>query len=204
LLRQDHENRGRRIFAAHCSSCHRYNGHDGRGYSVEEDPSAPEMAGFASKEWLTKLLNYEHYTSLEYFGGTAFKDGTMAKKVLKKFDQEEQELLPEVALLLSDLANLPYQEPLSEEKRESLMEIFYDDLACIDCHDIDSEGEGSAPDLTEYGSKKWMIDFIINPEHERFYGKKNDRMPCFGRDNKLSSEEIEIVVDWIRSRSAGK
>jgi len=204
LLREDHENRGRRIFAAHCSSCHRYNGHDGRGYSVEEDPSAPEMAGFASKEWLTKLLNYEHYTSLEYFGGTAFKDGTMAKKVLKKFDQEEQELLPEVALLLSDLANLPYQEPLSEEKRESLMDIFYDDLACIDCHDIDSEGEGSAPDLTEYGSKKWMIDFIINPEHERFYGKKNDRMPCFGRDNKLSSEEIEIVVDWIRSRSAGK
>ncbi len=204
LLRQDHENRGRRIFAAHCSSCHRYNGHDGRGYSVEEDPSAPEMAGFASKEWLTKLLNYEHYTSLEYFGGTAFKDGTMAKKVLKKFDQEEQELLPEVALLLSDLANLPYQEPLSEEKKENLMDIFYDDLVCIDCHDIDSEGEGSAPDLTGYGSKKWMIDFIINPEHERFYGKKNDRMPCFGRDNKLSFEEIEIVVDWIRSRPAGK
>jgi hypothetical protein len=50
----------------------------------------------------------------------------------------------------------------------------------------------------------WIIDFIINPEHERFYGKKNDRMPCFGRDNKLSFEEIEIVVDWIRSRPAGK
>ena len=147
LLRKDHENRGRRIFAAHCASCHRYNGHDGRGYSVEEDPSAPELAGFASQEWLTKLLNYEHYTSLEYFGGTAFKDGTMAKKVLQKFDEEEQELLPQVAILLSDLAELPYQESLTEERRESLMDIFYDDLACIDCHDIDSEGEGSAPDF---------------------------------------------------------
>lgn len=204
LLRKDNENRGRRIFAAHCASCHRYNGHDGRGYSVEEDPSAPELAGFASQEWLTKLLNYEHYTSLEYFGGTAFKDGTMAKKVLQKFDKEEQELLPQVAILLSDLAELPYQESLTEEKRESLMDIFYDDLACIDCHDIDSEGEGSAPDLTGYGSKKWMTDFIINPEHERFYGKKNDRMPAFGRDNKLTSEEIEIVVDWIRLRPAEK
>ena len=204
LLRKDHENRGRRIFAAHCASCHRYNGHDGRGYSVEEDPSAPELAGFASQEWLTKLLNYEHYTSLEYFGGTAFKEGTMAKKVLQKFDEEEQKLLPQVAILLSDMAELTYQQSLTEEKRESLMDIFYDDLACIDCHDIDSEGEGSAPDLTGYGSKKWMTDFIINPEHERFYGKKNDRMPAFGRDNKLTPEEIEIVVDWIRLRPAEK
>jgi ubiquinol-cytochrome c reductase cytochrome b subunit len=113
-------------------------------------------------------------------------------------------LLPEVALLLSDLAELPYQESLEEEKREKLMDIFYDDLACIDCHDIDSEGEGSAPDLTGYGSKKWMVDFIVNPEHERFYGKKNDRMPAYGRDKKLSTEEIEIVVEWIRSRPAVK
>jgi ubiquinol-cytochrome c reductase cytochrome b subunit len=147
-------------------------------------------------------LDYEHYISPEYFGGTAFKDGTMAKKVLKKYDEYEKKLLPQVALLLSDLAELPYQDSLSEERRENLMDIYYDDLACIDCHDIDSEGEGSAPDLTGYGSRKWMVDFIVNPEHERFYGKKNDRMPAFGRDEKLSIEEIEIVVDWIRSKPA--
>lgn len=202
LLREDHQNRGRRIFAAHCASCHRYNGHDGRGYLVEDNPSAPELAGFASNEWLTKLLNYEHFISPEYFGGTVFKDGTMSNKVLKKYDEKEKKLLPEVALLLSDLAELPYQKALPQKRRENLMDIYYDDLACIDCHDIDSEGEGSAPDLTGYGSRKWMIDFIVNPEHERFYGKKNDRMPAFGRDEKLSTEEIEIVVDWIRSRSA--
>ncbi len=204
LLRGDRENRGRRIFSAHCSSCHRYNGHDGRGYQVDDDQSAPELAGFASVAWTTKLLNYEHYVSPEYFGGTAFKDGTMAKKVLKKFNEEEKKLLPQVALLLSDLAELPYQKPLDQEKREKLMDVFYDDLACIDCHDIDSEGEGSSPDLTGYGSRKWMIDFINNPEHERFYGKKNDRMPAYGRDKKLSTEEIEIVVDWIRSVPADK
>jgi mono/diheme cytochrome c family protein len=122
--------------------------------------------------------------------------------VLKKYDEYEKKLLPQVALLLSDLAELPYQGSLSDERRENLMDIYYDDLACIDCHDIDSEGEGSAPDLTGYGSRKWMVDFIVNPEHERFYGKKNDRMPAFGRDEKLSIEEIEIVVDWIRSKPA--
>ena len=30
------------------------------------------------------------------------------------------------------------------------------------------------------------------------------RMPAFGRDNKLTPEEIEIVVDWIRLRPAEK
>ena len=63
-------------------------------------------------------MNYEHYVSAEYFGGTAFKDVTMAKKVLKKFDEEEKKLLPEVALLLSDLAELPYQESLGEDRKE--------------------------------------------------------------------------------------
>ena len=118
LLREDRENRGRRIFAAQCSSCHRYNGHDGRGYLVEDEQSAPELAGFASINWTTKLLNYDHYVSSEYFGGTAFKDGTMAKKVLKKYDDEEKKLLPDVARLLSDLAELPYQDPLSEDEKK--------------------------------------------------------------------------------------
>ena len=209
LLRKDHENRGRVLFAAHCASCHRYNGHDGRGYPVDDNQSAPELAGFASIEWVTRLLTHEHYVSEEYFGGTAFKDGTMAKKVLAKYSAEEAALLPKIALLLSDMANLPYQKPLREEEREELLSLFYNDdedfedgLACIDCHDIDSEEEGYAPDLTGYGSDEWTVAFLKNPEDERFYGDENDRMPCYGRDNKLSDEEIQILADWIRSKPA--
>jgi len=96
---------------------------------------------------------------------------------------------------------------LDEEKKEELLGLFYNDdfkfedgRACIECHDIDSEEEGYAPDLTGYGSREWLIAFIENPEDSRFYGKKNDRMPCYGRDSKLKSEEIEIVVDWLRSK----
>ena len=37
-----------------------------------------------------------------------------------------------------------------------------------------------------------------------FTVRKNDRMPAYGRDKKLSTEEIEIVVDWIRSVPADK
>tara|TARA_B100001057_G_scaffold484667_1_gene563104 strand:+ start:1708 stop:3465 length:1758 start_codon:yes stop_codon:yes gene_type:complete len=207
LLRKDPENLGRRLFSTHCSSCHRYNGHDGRGFPVSETQSAADLAGFGSVEWNTRLLDYDHYVSDKYFGGTKFKDGTMAKKALAKYDEEEKKLLPAIARLLADEANLPYEKPLEEEKREELLSLFYNDdglfedgRACIDCHDIDSEDEGSAPDLTGYGSKDWLIAFIENPEDKRFYGKKNDRMPCYGRDGKLKPEEIELVVDWIRGQ----
>ena len=206
LLRKDRLNRGRVLFAAQCASCHRYNGHDGRGYPVDDMQSAPELAGFASVQWISKLLNHEHYVSAEYFGGTSFKDGTMARKVLAKYTPEENALLPKIARLLSDMAELPYQEPLSEDEREELLALFYNDdavfqdgLACIDCHDIDSEGDGYAPDLTGYGSDEWTVAFIKNPEDERFYGDENDRMPCYGHDEKLTDEEIQILSDWIRS-----
>ncbi len=206
LLRKDRQNRGRVLFAAQCASCHRYNGHDGRGYPVDDMQSAPELAGFASVQWISKLLNHEHYVSEEYFGGTSFKDGTMARKVLAKYTPEENALLPKIARLLSDMAELPYQEPLSEDEREELLALFYNDdevfqdgLACIDCHDIDSEGDGYAPDLTGYGSDEWTVAFIKNPEDERFYGDENDRMPCYGHDEKLTDEEIQILSDWIRS-----
>jgi len=209
LLRQDPDNRGRNLFAAHCASCHRYNGHDGRGFPVDDVQSAPELAGFASVEWISKLLTHEHYISEEYFGGTAFKDATMARKVLAKYTPEEIALLPKIARLLSDMAELPYQEPLDEDEREELLSLFYNDdldfqdgLACIDCHDIDSEEEGYAPDLTGYGSDEWTVAFIKNPEEERFYGDENDRMPCYGKDAKLTDEEIQILSDWIRSKPA--
>lgn len=209
LLRKDPENRGRNLFAAHCASCHRYNGHDGRGYPVMDEQSAPELAGFASVEWITKLLTHKHYISAEYFGGTAFKDGTMARKVLAKYTPEETALLPDIARLLSDMAELPYQEALDDEERDELLALFYNDdsvfqdgLACIECHDIDSEEEGHAPDLTGYGSNEWTVAFIINPEEERFYGDENDRMPCYGRDAKLTDEEIQILSNWIRAKPA--
>jgi ubiquinol-cytochrome c reductase cytochrome b subunit len=41
---------------------------------------------------------------------------------------------------------------------------------------------------------------VGDPSHERFYGKDNDRMPSFARDEKLTDEEIGILVDWLRSK----
>jgi len=198
LLREDPKTQGPRIFAAHCASCHRYEGHDGRGNPVSEKQSAPDLAGFASRPWLEKLLDPEHFVSDAYFGNTKFVDGKMVNKVFKDFGKDEKSLVPKVAALLSDLADLPYQEKLSAKEREAGFDVFFDELTCIDCHDIEDEDEGTAPDLTGYGTREWLLAFLEDPSHDRFYGSKNDRMPAFGRDRKISVREIELVVDWLR------
>ena len=39
---------------------------------------------------------------------------------------------------------------------------------------------------------------LDDPSHERFYGSKNDRMPAFGKDEKLTRRQMERIVDWLR------
>ena len=63
--------------------------------------------------------------------------------------------------------------------------------------DIEKEG-GSGPDLTGYGSREWLVAFISNPSHSRFYGTRNDRMPAFGEEKILTPQEVGLVTDWIR------
>jgi len=49
------------------------------------------------------------------------------------------------------------------------------------CHQFRvKDEEATAPDLTGYASREWLVQFLTNPGHDRFYGSHNDRMPAFG------------------------
>jgi ubiquinol-cytochrome c reductase cytochrome b subunit len=76
---------------------------------------------------------------------------------------------------------------------------------CAGCHKFREAGElGSAPDLTGYGSRKWLVGMISNPTHERFYADRNDRMPAFAEhgadttNNMLTQKQLGLIVDWLR------
>ena len=67
LLKNDPFTQGPRLFAKHCSSCHRYNGHNGRGRIVQDMnaetgeietlvPTAPDLGNFASRDWWRAIL----------------------------------------------------------------------------------------------------------------------------------------------------
>jgi ubiquinol-cytochrome c reductase cytochrome b subunit len=162
------------------------------------------------------LLNPELIAGPDYFGHTAFADGDMVTTIQDMFDvnddserQQLQAQLRKVALALSAEAGLPRQVAQDQEQANEIAEgrtLLTGDLGCTGCHRFHDEGElGSAPDLTGYGSREWLMGMISNPSHERFYGDgRNDRMPEFAADNVqtrknlLSLAEVGHLADWLR------
>jgi ubiquinol-cytochrome c reductase cytochrome b subunit len=205
LLRNDALTQGPKIFAKSCASCHRYDGHNGLGGQPKDPISAADLKGFASRAWLTGLLDPEKIVTAHYFGGSKLKYGKMAKYVredIGSFGPEEKQLLQKAIVALSAEARLKSQREL-DRRDEAVIEagtgaLVGDKLGCMDCHKFHDNGEESAPDLTAYGSREWLVAFISNAAHERFYGERNDRMPAFGEEKSLTPQEIALVADWLR------
>jgi ubiquinol-cytochrome c reductase cytochrome b subunit len=99
LLKKDPFSQGPRLFAKHCASCHRHDGHDGTGRLVidlvpgedgEEGttvtalPTAPDLHGFGTKKWVrgivTDYRNHVRYIRQgadKKFVESILKEGTM-------------------------------------------------------------------------------------------------------------------------------
>jgi ubiquinol-cytochrome c reductase cytochrome b subunit len=206
LLQNDPLTQGPRIFARNCASCHRYGGSDALGVVAADAPSAADLKGFASREWIKGMLDPEKIASSHYFGGTKFSDGKMVrfvKKAIPKLTPEEQQQMTSLIAALSAEAALPAQRSLDAndskpiEQGRVLMES--DTFRCTECHKFRKPNEdATAPDLTGYGSAEWLAAIIQNPAHERFYGKRNDRMPAFAHEDRLDEKSLAMLVAWLR------
>ncbi len=205
LLRADAFTKGPKLFAEKCALCHRYDGHDGTGKTPTDPQSASDLKGFASREWLTGLLDPEKVTSTNYFGATKFADGKMAKFVKKDvahYAPEQREKLRKVIAALSAEAQLKSQ-IVFDHRDSALIEegrtLLQTETGCTDCHEFQKKDEdATAPILAGYGSRKWLISFVTNPEHPSFYGRRNDRMAAFGDKGILKASEIGLIADWLR------
>ena len=213
LLHDDPPTQGPRLFAAKCASCHTFAGHDGLGAPLSEPPSAPDLAGFGSRAWLRGFVDPQHIETVKYFGGTAFAHPPAGKRKSKmvryvvedvpKFSNEERQQLQKIIIAISAEAKLPAQAAPDAKDATLIAEgakLLTDSaLKCADCHAFHVDDQGSGPDLTGYASREWLIAFIQNPAHEKFYGDKNDRMPLFGEKAELTPRQIEFIVDWLRT-----
>jgi len=205
LLREDPLTQGPKLFARHCASCHRFDGHDGLGGQPKDAASAADLKGFASREWLAGLLDPARVATPHYFGGTKFRNGKMVKYVqedVADFGPEDRQLLDLTIKALSAEAGLKAQretdrrdEALIVRGREALVG---PRMNCADCHVFRGAGEAVGPELTGYGSREWLVAFIGNPAHPRFYGDRNDRMPLFGEEKVITPGELGLIVDWLR------
>lgn len=211
LLQEDPKTQGPVLFRRHCANCHPYTDADGNGIGVDE-PSAPNLYGFGSADWIEGMLDPERIASRDYFGATAFEEGDMFYAVQDLYDAAEEEetsdeLRANLRLVAETLAAEGGDPPESPDvDLERGHELLTSELGCTDCHRFGEEGDlGSAPDLTGYGSREWLIGMISNPNGERYYPDDlNDRMPAYAEhpnepeSNLLSRGEVELLADWLR------
>jgi len=210
LLRNDSLTMGRHLFSRKCSSCHRYGGEDGLGRTPSDSPTAPDLKGFADRAWLKGLMEPDKIVSPHYFGGTNFKDGDMVgfvKDTVAEYDDQQKKDLETALIALSAEAKLRSQAALDAADAAriaagaELLAGTSGSLGCVDCHKFRDEGDSSGgPDLTGYGSKKWLMDMIRNPGHEVYYktDPKKYNMPAFGGQGSLSERDIELLAEWLR------
>jgi len=175
---------------------------------IPELPSAADLAGFGSRAWLTGLLDPAQVAGLGYLGGTKFKDGKMVKFVrdkVGKFSSQQKQELAQAIQAVSAEAQLPGQQAAEARDPGSIeagRKYLRESLGCTDCHAFrKADDDATAPDLTGWASREWLIAFINDPSHERFYGKRNDRMPKFGTDGILDDAAVGQLADWLRAGS---
>ncbi|MHC4875150.1 MAG: cytochrome b N-terminal domain-containing protein [Planctomycetota bacterium] len=211
LLRNDAKTRGPQLFKRYCASCHSHADASGNGI-VAEHPSAPNLYGFGSQAWIAGLLDPEKIGGADYFGNTEFAEGDMYYTVVDAFDGlegEDRETLTDqmrqIAVALAAEAAIPGHAVGDASDIENGVTLMTEELGCADCHKFGDAGDlGSAPDLTDYASRDWLIRFIGDPQHERFYGENNDRMPSFAPDpddpksGPLSPTVVALIADWMR------
>jgi ubiquinol-cytochrome c reductase cytochrome b subunit len=205
LLRGDPLTQGPKLFSQKCAGCHRYEGHDGLGTQPSGPQSASDLKGFASREWLAGLLNPKRIISSNYFGGTKFHEGKMVKFVTRDLGEDSPDQKAKIEKIVAAIsAEAQLKSQIAADTRDAGLiaegrNLIQNDVKCTDCHQFHKPDEdATAPDLTGYGSRRWLIGFISDPAHVDYYGKRNDRMPRFGADQELSKPDIELIADWLR------
>ena len=208
MLRADPETQGPRLFEANCSHCHTFDGHDGLGGSLEDDPSASDLAGFGSRAWLDGLFDPDRVDSDAYFGATAHRRGRMVRFVQRGvagFDEQQRQDLQKVLWALSSQADLPAQAEADSVDAAAIEEGFglisAESIDCTSCHvfrGFTTEDDDPAPDLTGWGSTEWIVGMLRDPAHPSYYGDDNDEMPAFGREEILTEEQMYLLANWLR------
>jgi ubiquinol-cytochrome c reductase cytochrome b subunit len=205
LLRDDPKTQGPRLFLQYCASCHEHP--EAVGDSPRKDPpSAPNLGGFATRDWLCGFFDAKEIRTPKYFGNTKFKKGQMVGYVCDNVaDKDKSEVEEIIAALLAE-AKPKSPDAADHEKQDAedlakRMEILRE---CTGCHTLHGKGTAKGPDLTGYGSRAWLAAIIGNPADERFYRKQNDRMPAYAdpavdpANHTLSVRELGLLVDWLR------
>jgi ubiquinol-cytochrome c reductase cytochrome b subunit len=208
LLRNDPKTQGPKIWKQQCAVCHDCTDPEGI-VEPTENPTAPDLAGFGSRDWIAGLFDPEKVKGPNYFGNTRFAAGAMVRCVegrLAKLKPGDRKAVIEALAAEAQPGSPPAEDAGAAAQIEKGRQLIAGDL-CARCHRFHEAGKaGFAPDLTGYASREWTVGILADPRHSSFYGLRNDRMPAYvemparPEKNRLQPEQIGLVADWLRGQ----
>jgi len=229
LLENDPVTRGPGLFAAHCASCHRYDGHNGLGNIPAEQATSSDLAGYASQEWVRGLLANPMHE--RYFGRMTKPDGEpahtrMSRWIGEQLEEHESEkgrraLFEEfnaVAAYLEDeslrpgrLAHVPADQPdaqaptetPSSRERTILRGRRFFMTVCNECHTYNGERSGTlrAPEMAGYGSVPWLELMIAEPSHDtRYRSRGREPAQMPSFRDRLGERDRSLIARWLHDR----
>ena len=195
LLRRDPLMQGKAVLDRRCLGCHFENG---KGSGTQ---TAPDLAGFGSREWIHGLL--ENPQAPAYFGKVPQCDG-MAE--WKKSSKLKGKSLDDVADFVASFARIA-PETTPEEWLANPEVAKHPGYAlfpkeCGTCHVVDGFTEGGmrdAPNLFAWGSPQWTARMIRKPSAADKYGflYAEQKMPAFDTDQ-VSPNDLDMVIRYLR------
>jgi len=212
LLARDPLTAGPRLFATHCATCHRYDGHNGRGGVPLEPATSSDLAGFASRNWIRGLL--ADPMDERYFGRMRTPEGEPAHtrmsrligEIMPEGEEARRSLLADFDAVAAYLAAQPpfdvrsYAADIALDTAILLRGRDVFQQICNECHSYGGERKGTthAPEMLGYDSVEWIELMIAEPDHESRYravGRELARMPRF--KDKLTERERNMIAIWL-------
>lgn len=216
LLRSDPMLQFPRLFMKNCAGCHSF-GEFPEGIAEQDlffqttkqqgfeqaKFTASDLAGFGTKGWIHEFLKQPD--SERFYGRSKTKEGEPAftrmagwvQKTIKRATrgadnpkQIEQVIQDDFGKIAAWLATHPTGKEWKGTPHEAAWNLFTNKYDCASCHFYaDLNPDGSAPDLTGYGSEAWLRKMIGSPGQPHMYGD-NNRMSTF-RD--LQTKDAESM-----------
>jgi ubiquinol-cytochrome c reductase cytochrome b subunit len=208
MLKNDPELRGEAIFTKNCAVCHVLG-----ELGDKKKAKAPTLDGWGTEEWILQMMHDPdadtHFGKTPYAGQMPSMD--VPGKEPKDFKPMAKDDMRAAAVFLASQGDEPSDAPAAPHRDDALKargEKVVSDR-CTACHLYKGEGDDGgqelAPELSGYGSVRWVKSQITNPATKATYREKaldptmKGHMPRF--DDQLSAADIELVARWTRAHA---